>query len=58
MLLPVPAVTWWPLGFPPGWGWLVLRMLPGMPTSLGTLLRLAAVVVGAYSALAWLRDNV
>ena len=58
MLLTVPAVTWWLLGFLQGWGWPVLHMLPGMPTSLGTLPPLAAVAAAAYSALAWLRDNV
>jgi hypothetical protein len=57
MLLPIPGMAWWLLGFPPGWGWLVLPMLPGMPVSLGMLLVLAAVVVAAYSGLVWFRNN-
>jgi hypothetical protein len=57
-LLPVGGVAWWLLGFPPGWGWLVLPMFPNMPVSLGMLLVLATVVIGAYGALAWLRSNI
>jgi hypothetical protein len=57
VVLPIPAVGWWLLGFPPGWGWLVLPMFPSMPVSLGMLLVLAIVVIGAYSGLAWLRNN-
>ena len=48
---------WWLLGFPPGWGWLVLPMIPSMPISLGMLVVLAAVVIGGYAALAYLRTN-
>ena len=58
MLLPVAGGLWWLLGFPPGWGWLVLPVFPGMPVSLGMLVVLAAVVVAAYSGLAWLRNNI
>ena len=57
MLIPIPAATWWFFGFPPGWGWLALPMLSGQPVSLGMLLALAAVVLGAYSGLVWLRSN-
>lgn len=57
MFLPVGGAVWWLLGFPPGWGWLVLPMIPNMPVSLGMLVVLAAVVVGGYSALVWLRGN-
>jgi hypothetical protein len=57
LLLPIPAVGWWLLGFPPGWGWLVLPMLPSMPVSLGMLVVLATVVIAAYSGLAWWRNN-
>ena len=49
MLLPIPAVGWWLLGFPPGWGWLVAPMLPSMPVSLGVLVVFALVLLG----LAW-----
>ena len=33
MVLPVGGLGWWMLGFPPGWGWLVLPMIPSMPVS-------------------------
>ena len=33
MVLPVGGLGWWMLGFPPGWGWLVLPMIPPMPVS-------------------------
>ncbi len=57
ILVPIPAVGWWLLGFPPGWGWIVLPMVPGQPVTLGMLLVLATVVLGAYAGLAWLRTN-
>jgi hypothetical protein len=47
----------WMLGFPPGWGWLVLPMIPSMPVSFGMLLVLATVVIGAYAGLAWVRNS-
>jgi hypothetical protein len=43
MFLPVGGAVWWVLGFP--------------PVSVGMLVVLAAVVVGGYSALVWLRGN-
>jgi fatty acid desaturase len=55
--LPVVGIGWWMLGFPPGWGWLVLPIMPSMPVSAGMLLALATVVIGAYAWLAWLRTN-
>ena len=57
MLLPVGGLTWWLLGFPPGWGWLVAPMIPSMPVSLGMLLVLATVVIGLYGGLIWGRNN-
>ena len=57
MVLPVAGIVWWLMGFPPGWGWIVAPMLPGMPLSLGNLLALATVVVGAYAWLVWVRNN-
>lgn len=57
LALPVAGIGWWFLGFPPGWGWLVLPVIPDMPVSLGMLVTLATVVVGAYAGLAWLRAN-
>ena len=57
MVLPVGGLGWWMLGFPPGWGWLVLPMIPSMPVSLGMLLVLATVVIGAYAGLAWVRNS-
>jgi hypothetical protein len=50
-------VGWWLLGFPPGWGWLVLPMSPSMPVSGGQLVVLATVVIAVYSGLAWWRNN-
>jgi len=58
LLLPLAGVGWWLLGFPPGWGWLVVPVIPTMPVSVGSLISLVAVVVGAYAGLAWLRQNV
>ena len=46
ILLPIPAVGWWLLGFPPGWGWLVAPMAPPMPISVGMLVAFALVLVG------------
>jgi hypothetical protein len=57
LALPVADIGWWVLGFPPGWGWLVVPMIPSMPVSLGMLVTLATVVIGAYAGLAWLRNN-
>ncbi len=57
MLLPVAGIGWWVLGFPPGWGWIVLPMIPSMPVSLGMLVTLAAVVVGLYSTATWVRNR-
>jgi hypothetical protein len=57
LALPVAGIGWWMLGFPPGWGWIVVPMIPGMPVTLGMLLVLATVVIGAYSLLFWYRSN-
>ena len=57
LALPVAGIGWWALGFPPGWGWLVLPIVPSMPVSVGMLVALATVVIGAYAGLAWLRSN-
>jgi hypothetical protein len=56
-LLPIGGITWWMMGFPPGWGWMVVPMLPAMPVSLGMLLVLGTVVVGCYGGLVWFRDH-
>ena len=58
LLLPLGGVVWWLLGFPSGWGWLVLPMIPGMPVTVGMLVVLATVVIGGYSALVWLRNTI
>ncbi|MBV8718187.1 MAG: hypothetical protein JO020_34650 [Chloroflexi bacterium] len=55
--LPVAGIGWWILGFPPGWGWLVVPLLPTMPVNIGMLVALATVVIGAYAGLAWWRNN-
>jgi hypothetical protein len=57
LLLPVAGVGWWMLGFPPGWGWFYLPVIPTMPVNVGSLIALATVVVGAYGGLVWLRHN-
>ncbi len=57
LLLPFAGIGWWLLGFPPGWGWLVVPMIPTMPVSVGLLITFGTVVVGAYAGLAWLRNS-
>jgi hypothetical protein len=57
LLLPLAGIGWWLLGFPPGWGWLIVPVIPAMPVSVGLLISLGAVVVGAYAGVAWLRQN-
>ena len=57
ILLPIPAVGWWLLGFPPGWGWLILPMLPSMPISLGVLVVFALVLLGLGAAIRLALDN-
>jgi hypothetical protein len=57
MVLPAGGLFWWLLGFPPGWVWIVAPVSPAMPVSLGTLVVLASVVIGAYGGLAWFRNN-
>jgi hypothetical protein len=57
MLVPIPAVAWWLLGFPPGWGWLTVPMVPQTPINLGDLLVMATVVIGLYGGLVWVRNN-
>jgi hypothetical protein len=57
LLLPLAGLGWWVLGFPPGWGWLILPIIPTMPVSVGLLITLGTVVFGAYAGLAWLRSN-
>lgn len=57
LVLPVAGIGWWILGFPPGWGWLLVPLVPTMPVNAGELLSLVCVVIGAYGGLAWLRNN-
>ena len=57
ILLPIPGVGWWLLGFPPGWGWLVAPMLPSMPISLGGLVVFALMLVGMGAAVRLALDN-
>ena len=56
MLLPLGGAGWWLQGFPPGRGWIVGPMIPAVPVSVGMLLVLARVVIGAYAGLIWLRS--
>ena len=46
ILLPIPALGWWLMGFPPGWGWLVAPMFPPMPISVGVLVVFGLVLAG------------
>jgi len=55
--LPVLGLGWWVLGFPPGWGWIVSPIQPGMPVSAGELIVLATVVIGLFGGLYWVRNN-
>lgn len=57
LFVPFLGIGWWLLGFPPGWGWLIIPVIPTMPVSLGTLLSLATVVFGLFVVLAWARSN-
>ena len=60
LILPLAGISWWLLGFPPGWGWLVIPVIPVIPTmpiTIGMLVTLATVVIGAYAGVAWLRNN-
>ena len=56
-LLPIAGIAWWLLGFPPGWGWIVLPMFPPMPVSFGMLVVLGTAVAGCYAGLVWLRGR-
>lgn len=56
-LLPIGGIAWWLLGFPPGWGWLVLPIVPPMPVNIGEVVVFGTIVVGLYGGLAWLRNN-
>ena len=58
LILPLAGIGWWLLGFPPGWGWLVIPVIPTMPITIGMLVTLATVVIGAYAGVAWLRNNI
>jgi hypothetical protein len=57
LLLPIGGVGWWLLGFPPGWGWLVLPMVPQMPVSLGMVIVLGLVVLGLWQLARTAVDN-
>ena len=57
LVLPVGGIGWWLLGFPPGWGWIVVPLLPNMPVTAGMLIVLATLVIGLYGFLAWYREN-
>ena len=58
LLLPVAGIGWWMLGFPPGWGWITVPIIPDMPITLGMLISLATIVLGMYAGLVWLRNNI
>jgi hypothetical protein len=55
--IPLSALIWWFLGFPPGWGWLVAPMFPAMPISLGMVVVMAALVAGLAFAIRLALDN-
>jgi hypothetical protein len=58
MLLPVAGIGWWALGFPPGWGWITVPIIPDMPVNAGELISMGLVVLGLYGGLVWLRNNI
>jgi hypothetical protein len=59
LLIPVPALTWWLLGFPPGWGWILTPVFPTMPiTSIGMLVVMLALLVGLGLAVKVALENV
>jgi hypothetical protein len=57
LLLPVAGAGWWMLGFPPGWGWIVVPPIPSVPVNVGEVVSLGLVVLGMFGGLAWLRNN-
>jgi hypothetical protein len=57
MLVAIPGLGWWWLGFPPGWGWLVLPMFPAMPVSFGMLVVMALVLVSLGAGLRLVLNN-
>ena len=57
VVFPIGGIGRWLLGFPPGWGWIVLPLVPTMPVTLGMVLVLATVILGLYGGLVWLRNN-
>ena len=57
MILPLASIGWWVFGFPPGWDWLIVPVIPSMGVSPGVLITLGTVVVGLYAGLLWLREN-
>jgi hypothetical protein len=58
MLLPVAGLGWWMLGFPPGWAWITVPIIPETPVNLGELIAMGTVVLGLYGGLVWLRNNI
>jgi len=57
MVLPFAGVAWWLLGFPPGWGWFYVPVIPSMPVTGGQLLVFGTVILGLYGGLIWYRNN-
>jgi hypothetical protein len=57
MILPAAATLWWAFGYPPGWNWLIYPFIPSIGVSVGLVITVAAVVVGLYGGLVWVRDN-
>jgi hypothetical protein len=57
LLLPVAGIGWWMMGFPPGWGWITVPIIPETPVNLGELISIGLVVLGLYGGLVWLRNN-
>ena len=45
------------LGFPPGWGWLVVPPIPTVPVTYGEMISMGLMAVGLFAGLAWLRNN-
>jgi hypothetical protein len=57
LLIPFFGIGWWWLGFPPGWGWIIVPIFPPMPISFGDLVVFALVLIGIGWGLRFAIEN-